>query len=112
MTNSVLVDGLGMFAGAVWMSGALYFQFIRNGRVHPGYVGAQFLIGVALLLGSSAFVISGRTALVQLLAIGGYVLFMLIGLGAWYELDKYADREEQKSLDAHADSHDSHLKNS
>ena len=40
MSEAPLVNVLGMVAGAVWMSGALYFQLIREHRVHPAFVSA------------------------------------------------------------------------
>lgn len=90
MTNGALVNLLGMVAGTVWMSAALYFQLIRSERVHPGFVAALFLIGVALMLGSSAVTISGRPGFVETLAAAGNCLFILTGLGAWYGLERHA----------------------
>ncbi|WP_143416427.1 hypothetical protein [Halobacterium hubeiense] len=96
MTEGALVNVLGMVAGTVWMSAALYFQLIRPERVHPGFVSALFLIGVALMLGSSAVTITGRPSFVETLAIAGNGLFILIGLGAWYTLERYADLQALK----------------
>jgi len=93
-----LVDGLGMLAGAVWMCGALYFQFIRGGRVHPAFVSVLFLIGVALMMGSSAIAFAGRPSIVGFLAVFANVLFIILGLGAWYGIEKHASIQEAKSI--------------
>lgn len=86
MTDPSIVDVLGAFAGSLWMCAAFYFQMIRARSIHPAYVSALFLIGVALLMGSAAVAVDGPTT-VTLLAIAGNVLFILLGIGVWYALE-------------------------
>lgn len=80
-----LVDGLGMIAGAIWMSSALYLQFIRSHEVEARFVAAVFLIGVAIMLGSSAIALGGSSA-AALAALIGNVVFAVLGLGIWIGL--------------------------
>lgn len=98
MTDPSLVDVLGMIAGGVWMSGALYFQLIREGDVHPAYVVGLFLIGVGLMMASSAVALAGRTATIELLGILANGLFIILGVGVWYALEHHIETEERKAL--------------
>jgi len=98
MTDPTLVDVLGMIASGVWISGALYFQLIREGDVHPAYVVGLLLIGVALMMVSSAVAIPGRTTTIQVLGILANGLFTLLGIGVWYSLEKHICIEETKAL--------------
>jgi hypothetical protein len=98
MSKAPLVNVLGMVAGAIWMSGALYFQLIRNQRVHPAFVSALFLIGTALLMASSAIVVDGRSNFVELLAVGANLLFIGLGLASWYAIEKYTSLQEAKEV--------------
>jgi len=97
MSEASLVDVLGMIAGAVWMAAALYFQFLRQKSVHPAYVSVLMLIGVALMMGSSALALGGRPGTVEILGTLANALFILLGLGAWYGLERYALLEERKA---------------
>jgi hypothetical protein len=97
MSNAALVDVLGMVAGAIWMSAALYFQFLRREMVHPAYVSVLMLIGVALMMGSSALTIAGKPGTVELLGIAANALFIALGLAAWIGLERYALLEERKT---------------
>ena len=98
MTEASLVDVLGMIAGGVWISGALYFQLIREGDVHPIYVIGLFLIGVALMMTSSVIVLAGRTATIEILGVLANGMFILLGIGAWYALERRVCLEETKAL--------------
>jgi drug/metabolite transporter (DMT)-like permease len=98
MSEPPLVNVLGMIAGAVWMSAALYFQLIRERRVHPAFVSALFLIGVALMMASSAVAVDGRPSIVELLAVTANGLFIGLGFAAWYAIEKYTTLQETKSL--------------
>jgi len=106
MSEAPLVDVLGAIAGTTWIAAAMYFQFIRREQVHPVYVSVLMLIGVALMMGSSALALAGRPGTVEILGIAANVLFILLGLGAWYALERYADLEERKAAgeDARASS--------
>lgn len=97
---SSLVDALGMVAGAIWMCAAIYFQLIREGDVHPAYVMALFCIGTALMMLSAAVALPNRTMTVEILAVVAHLIFIVLGLGAWYTLERYADRR-----DRHPDGH-------
>jgi CHASE2 domain-containing sensor protein len=97
MSDVPLVNALGTVAGAVWMAAALYFQLLRARPVHPAYVTVLFLIGVALMMGSSAIAIEGQPGTVELLGIAANVLFIALGLAVWYGLERYADLEERKA---------------
>ena len=103
MSETALVDLLGMLAGGVWISAALYFQLIRDRPVHPGYVSALLLIGVALMMASSALAFAGRPGTVQLLGIVANLLFIALGIGVWYALEIFTDLEEAKAC---VDDHD------
>lgn len=98
MTEATLVDVLGMVAGGVWISGALYFQLIREGDVHPVYVIGLFLIGVGLMMGSSAVAIDGRTTTIEFLGILANGLFIILGIGVLYALEHHIETEETKAL--------------
>lgn len=93
MISSEVVDLLGMLAGAIWMYGAIHFQLVRTRTVHPAIVTVLFLVGVALMLLSSALALSGRT-LVVVLAAAGNTLFLVLGIGVWYLLERHADYVE------------------
>jgi len=99
MSDAHLVDVLGMIAGAVWMSAAIYFQLIREGEVHPAFVSALFLIGVALTMASSAIAIAGRPGIVELLAVLANALFIVLGVAASFTIEKYAKIQEAKTVD-------------
>lgn len=101
---SSLVDVLGFVAGAIWMCSAIYFQMVRTRSVHPAYVASLFLIGVALMMGSSALALRD-TQTVQVLAIAGNVLFIALGLGVWYALESAADLQDRKVTDPDDVSH-------
>ncbi|MDF9748382.1 hypothetical protein [Natrinema salsiterrestre] len=88
MIDTQLVDTIGAFAGVIWMSAALYFQFWRRDHVHPALVSSLFLIGVALLMASSALVLAGRPAMVVLLGLIANGLFAALGIAVWYGLDQ------------------------
>lgn len=88
MIDTQLVDTLGAFAGVIWMSAALYFQFWRTDHVHPALVSSLFLIGVALMMASSALVLAGRPAMVVFLGLVGNGLFAALGIAVWYGLDR------------------------
>ena len=98
MSEPPLVNFLGMIAGAVWMSAALYFQLIRERRVHPAFVSALFLIGVALMMASSAVAVDGRPSIVELLAVTANGIFIALGFAAWYAIEKYATVQEAKDV--------------
>ena len=106
MSETALVDVLGMLAGGVWISAAIYFQLIRERTVHPGYVSSLLLIGVALVLASSALAFAPST--VQLLGIVANGLFIVIGIGAWYALEIYAELEDAKCNLDDVDAADTH----
>jgi len=89
MIDTHLVDTLGAFAGVIWMSAALYFQFWRRDPVHPALVSSLFLIGVVLMMASSALVLAGRPAMVVLIGIIGNGLFAALGIAVWYGLDQH-----------------------
>lgn len=93
-----LVDILGMFAGGIWISAAVYFQLIRAGRVEPGYVASLLLIGVALILGSSALTLGARPTTVELLGILANALMIVVGIGVWYFLEQSVCLQERKAL--------------
>jgi hypothetical protein len=97
MSEPPLVNFLGMIAGAVWMSSALYFQLIRERRVHPAFVSALFLIGTALMMASSAIAVDGRPGFVEVLAVTANLVFIGLGLGAWYAIERYASLQECKT---------------
>lgn len=92
-----LVNLLGMCAGAIWMSAAFYFQMIRTEAVNPAHVATLFLIGISLLLSSSAIAIS-NARLVWMFAVFGQTLFIALGLGAWWVLETHAKLREQQRL--------------
>lgn len=96
MSETALVDVLGMIAGGIWISAALYFQLIRTKRVHPAYVAALLLIGVALMMASSAFALTGHPSTVQFLGIIANAVFIVVGLGVWYLLENFASLEDAK----------------
>lgn len=100
--SSPLVDIVGMLAGAVWMSAAFYFQMIRHDLIDPGYVAALFLIGLSLMLSSSAIAIMD-TALATTLAVLGQALMLFVGLGAWWVLDRSAVLKKQQDPDHYDD---------
>ena len=108
MSETALVDVLGMLAGGVWISAAIYFQLIRERTVHPGYVSSLLLIGVALVLASSALAFAGRPSTFQLLGIVANGLFIVIGIGAWYALEIYAELEDAKCNLDDVDAADTH----
>jgi len=94
--SSALVDLVGMAAGAVWMSAAFHFQMVRRDTVEPGYVAAMFLIGLSLMLSASALAIMD-TQLAATLAVIGQVIMLLLGIAAWWGIDRAA------TLRAHQD---------
>jgi len=106
MSDVPLVNALGTVAGGVWMIAAFYFQMLRARQVHPAYVAVLFLVGLALLLGSSAFVLEGQPGTVEVLGIAANALFIVVGLGVWYALERHADLQERKATgeDARASS--------
>lgn len=83
---SNLVNGLGLIAGAVWIMAAIWFEFIRPGRIHAKYIAGTFLIGSALILGSSSAVTSSPT-LAETAAVIANLLFLLLGVGAWVYIE-------------------------
>lgn len=95
MSEVVLVDLLGMIAGAVWLSAACYFQLIRHGDVHPAYVSVLALIGVALMMGSASLT-TIAPGLTELLGIVANVIFILLGLGFWVALEQATSLRERK----------------
>jgi len=103
MTDSVLVDVLGMIAGATWLCAALYFQMIRRKRVHPAFVAALSLIGVALMMASSAFALRSP-GVGELLAVGANVIFIALGLAVSVGLEKHAKLQDAKEVDPAAQS--------
>lgn len=107
MSETALVDVLGMIAGGVWISAALYFQLIRERAVHPAYVSSLLLIGVALMLASSALAFAGRPSTVQLLGVVANGLFIVVGIGVWYALEISAELDDAKCNvdDVGADTH-------
>ena len=98
MSEPPLVNFLGMIAGAVWMSAALYFQLIRERRVHPAFVSALFLIGVALMMASSAIVVDAHPGFVEILAVGANLLFIALGVASSYAIEKYSSIQEAKEV--------------
>jgi len=101
--SSALVDVMGAVAGGIWISAAMYFQMVRTRHVHPAYVGALFLIGVALMMGSAALAVRGPQT-VEILAITGNALFAGLGIGVWIVLERAADIEIRKQVDTDQDS--------
>ncbi|QBJ01271.1 holin [Natrialba phage PhiCh1] len=98
MIDPGIADILGMIAGGVWLSGAIYFQMIRQGRIHPGWILLMFLVGTALMMGSSAIALAGRDELVGLFGILANVLFLVLGLGVWYTLECHVCTQETKAI--------------
>lgn len=98
MTDTVLVDILGMVAGAVWLCAALYFQMIRPQRVHPGFVAALSLIGVALVMGSSAVALRSP-GIGEVLAVVANVIFIVLGLGVSVVLEHHVKLQDAKDVD-------------
>ena len=92
---SKLVDVLGAFAGVIWLSGAIYFQMIHKDPIDASYVAAMALIGLSLLMSSSALTIT-NVRLASWLAIAANVLFIFIGLGACIVLETRADLKERQ----------------
>lgn len=88
MIDTQLVDTLGALAGVIWMTASLYFQFLRRDHVHPALVSGLFLIGVALMMGSSAIVLSGSPSTVVLLGMIGNALFAALGIVVWVGLEQ------------------------
>lgn len=105
MTDSVLVDVLGMIAGATWLCAALYFQMIRRKRVHPAFVAALSLIGVALMMASSAFALRSP-GVGEILAVGANVIFIALGLAVSVGLEKHAKLQDAKDVEVSATSPD------
>ena len=93
-TESLLVDTLGMIAGGIWISAAVYFQLIRDRPAHPGYVASLLLIGIALTMASSALAFAGRPGTVQLLALIANALFIVIGIGVSYAIEVSTELQE------------------
>jgi len=69
---------------------AIWFEFIRPGRIHAKYIAGTFLIGSALILGSSSAVLSSPT-LAETAAVLGNLLMILLGLGAWVYIEWVAE---------------------
>jgi len=95
---SDLVNTLGALAGTVWIASALYFQMVRSRTIHPAYTAALFLIGVALMLGSASLAIR-ETEAVMLAATVANALFLGLGFGVWYVLERAADIKVRKHPD-------------
>lgn len=93
---SELVEVLGMVAGAVWISAALYFQMVCSKRIHPAHVAGLLLIGVALFLGSSAIVVRAPSTARMLLAASN-ALMLVIGIAAWVWIEWRADVHERQT---------------
>jgi len=93
--NSV-VNALGAVAGTIWICAALYFQMLRSRSVHPAYVATLFLIGVALMMSSSALALRGPKT-IELFAVIGNALFIGLGIGVWYILEKAAELQDRKA---------------
>jgi len=98
MTDPTPVGLLGAIAGLVWMCAAIYFQMIRQRSVYPGYISALFLIGVALLMSSSAIALDAA-GLIEALAIGANLLFILLGVGVWIVLERAADIHDRQQTE-------------
>ena len=96
-SSAPLVNALGMTAGGIWMCAALYFQMVRHSRTHPAYIAAAFLIGVALMMSSSALVVRGPGTIVTLAVIAN-TIFCILGLGAWVALIKASRIRESKEI--------------
>ena len=87
---SSLVKTLGLVAGTVWIMVAIWFEFIRPGRVHAKYIVGTFLIGSALFLASSSAVTSSPS-LAQTASLIANLLFLFLGLGAWVYIEWVAE---------------------
>lgn len=80
------IDALGAIAGAIWISAALYFRFLKSG-LHLSYVIVLFSIGTALMLLSSALAPGIGPGAVEVLAVVGNLLLILTGCVVWVLLD-------------------------
>jgi cytosine/uracil/thiamine/allantoin permease len=88
-----MVDTLGMVAGAIWISAALHFRFVRDSKVHPGVIGGTFCIGVALMLSSSALVVERPSTVVTFAALAN-AIFCFVGVAMWIWLVRTTHRLE------------------
>jgi di/tricarboxylate transporter len=98
MSETLLVDLLGMLAGSVWLCAAIYFQMIRRKAVHPGFVGALSLIGIALILSSSTVALAapGR---IEIFAVVGNLVFIALGVVSSVALERHAANQERKDVE-------------
>lgn len=97
--SNALVDTLGVLAGVVWMSGAIFYQMMYDRRVPPQYILSMFAIGVALFMISSAVALSERPALAVALGVVGNMVFVVLGVAAWWRVGQSV---EDESDDDHA----------
>jgi len=105
MIDTAFADIVGMIAGGVWLTGAIYFQMIREGDVHPAWIAMLFLVGTALMMSSSAIALADRSEIIGLFGILANVLFLLLGIGVWYMLEWHVCTQEKKQVtDVDADS--------
>jgi len=93
--SSGLVDLLGMIAGGVWLSAAIYFQMVRSRSVDPANVLLLLSIGISLVLSSGAVAALGPGT-VELFAMVANSLFIVIGVGVWFALERAAELEDRK----------------
>ena len=89
--SGTLANVIGLLAGAVWLSAALWFQLIKPEPIHPGLVAALCLVGISLTLASSAVVLTSELAL--LLGVVANGLFLALGGVTWVALNRLADRQ-------------------
>ena len=97
MSNTSLVNIFGMLAGTIWMCAAFYFQMVTGRSIHPAYVSSLFLIGVALMMSSSALALKSPGT-IETLAIAGNIIFCVLGIGVWYSLWKSQALDEDLFL--------------
>lgn len=95
---SEIVELLGMIAGAVWISAAIYFQMVRAKRIHPAWVSFLFLVGMSTVMGSAAVAVRGPQ-LAESLAIAGNLLLLAVGIGVAVGLEYRADLDERKCVE-------------
>lgn len=88
------VDILGLVAGAVWLLAAIYLEMIRDDRAPIEYVVGFTGVGSALIMLSAA-PLSTSHQLTTLLIVGAYLMFLVLGVAAWY----WADHVDLRSTD-------------